>query len=53
MYSKIKEKTTNYGRIQLEEVSTSFIDTKILDEFSLIVDPSQFVSMTIPKLTFY
>ena len=45
MYSKIKEKTTNYGRIQLEEVSTSFIDTKILDEFSLIVDPSQFVSI--------
>tara|TARA_B100000029_G_scaffold171545_1_gene167842 strand:- start:9042 stop:9725 length:684 start_codon:yes stop_codon:yes gene_type:complete len=45
MYSKIKEKTTNYGRIQLEEVSTSFNDTKILDEFSLIVDPSQFVSI--------
>ena len=45
MYSNIKEKTTNYGRIQLEEVSTSFIDTKILDEFSLIVDPSQFVSI--------
>tara|TARA_B100000945_G_C20343502_1_gene578601 strand:- start:408 stop:1091 length:684 start_codon:yes stop_codon:yes gene_type:complete len=45
MYSKVKEKTTNYGRIQLEEVSTSFNDTKILDEFSLIVDPSQFVSI--------
>ncbi len=45
MYSDIKEKTTNYGRIQLEEVSTSFNETKILDEFSLIVDPGQFVSI--------
>tara|TARA_Y100001960_G_scaffold169292_1_gene177711 strand:+ start:1808 stop:2491 length:684 start_codon:yes stop_codon:yes gene_type:complete len=45
MYSKVKEKTTNYGRIQLEEVSTSFNDAKILDEFSLAIDPSQFVSI--------
>jgi len=45
MYSDIKEKTTNYGRIQLEEVSSSFNETKILDEFSLIVDPGQFVSI--------
>ena len=45
MYSDIKEKTTNYGRIQLEEVSTSFNETKILNEFSLIVDPGQFVSI--------
>ena len=45
MYSDIKEKTTNYGRIQLEEVSTSFNETKILDEFSLIVEPGQFVSI--------
>ena len=45
MYSDIKEKTTNYGRIQLEEVSSSFNETNILDEFSLIVDPGQFVSI--------
>ena len=45
MYSDIKEKTTNYGRIQLEEVSTAFNDAKILDEFSLIVEPGQFVSI--------
>ena len=45
MYPGIKEKTTNYGRIQLEEVSTSFNETKILDEFSLIVEPGQFVSI--------
>ena len=45
MYSEIKENTPNYGRIQLEEVNTSFNDSKILNEFSLVVEPGQFVSI--------
>ena len=45
MYSEIKENTPNYGRMQLEEVSTSFNDSVILDEFSLAVEPGQFVSV--------
>jgi len=45
MYSEIKENAPNYGRIQLEEVNTSFNDSKILNEFSLVVEPGQFVSI--------
>lgn len=44
-YPKIKENTPNYGKIQLEEVHTSFNGVNILDDFSLLIEPGKFISI--------